>query len=254
MKRIVFATTLIALSSASAMAADLPARTYTKAPPIVASDWTGFYAGVNVGYGITDSAATSSVSPAPGVIFATTAGNVSAGGVIGGFQAGYNWQVAPTWVFGLEADIQGADQKGGISGSTILLGPNNFFATDSRLNYFGTVRARLGWLANPSTLLYATGGFAYGETELNLNRNLVSAGGLATSVSSRRTDTGWTVGGGLETKIWGNWTAKAEYLYVQLDNRSASVLDAGAGLTQIGSVDFKDHIVRVGVNYKFGNF
>ena len=157
---------------------------------------------------------------------------------------GYNWQFAPTWVFGLEADIQGSTQKGSV-GVFVPAGPA-FWTLESHLNYFGTARARLGFLATPSLLLYATGGLAWGETELNLTN---SVNGASSNASFNDTNTGWTVGGGIEGKITANWSAKAEYLYLDLGNKTGSVTLPTA--IHLGSVDFRDHIVRVGLNYHF---
>ena len=247
---------MVAISSAAAFAADLPARTYTKAPMVEpAWNWTGFYAGVNVGYGVTHSPTINTVAPAglPALTFNGNTADLSAAGVVGGAQIGYNWQFAPMWLLGVEADFQGADQHGKTSANdTFFLGAGNFNAVESRLNYFGTVRARLGWLPTQSTLIYVTGGLAYGETETTLSSNFVVAGGNINNVVVRNTDTGWTAGGGIETRLLGNWTAKAEYLYLDLGDNGTNYVNAGNRHT--GNVEFRDHIARAGLNYKFGNY
>ncbi len=129
-----------------------------------------------------------------------------------------------------------------------MAGGATFNNIEERLNWFGTVRARLGWLATPSTLLYATGGFAYGETQLIDVSNLGPI--LSTNVTSKGIGTGYAAGGGAETQLAGNWTAKAEYLYLDLGSRALFV-PGGGGVSRNTSVEFNDHIVRLGVNYRF---
>lgn len=197
-----------ALMSAPAIAADLGRPIY-KAPVAVAVPymmWNGFYIGGNVGYGW---------------------GRDRVGGVrsdidgfTGGGQIGYNWQFAPNWVFGVEADLQGSNIE------------SDFAGINSSLNMWGTVRGRIGYAFN-NVLLYGTGGFAYGRNELS------DALG-----SQSRMHTGHTWGGGLEYAFAPNWSAKVEYLYVNLGRENYS--DFGVSARN----DF--HTVRLGVNYRFG--
>ena len=263
MKSILAAATLIALGTVSATAADMAARPYTKAAPMMAPtwDWSGFYIGGNVGYGIsrspTDNALLAPTTPP--TLFLGSSSSASSDGVIGGGQIGWNRMFAPSWLFGIEADIQGADQKGrsvvDFSGLTGI--PGSFTAVESRLNWFGTVRGRLGWTATPETLLYVTGGYAYGETEVRNSSNLSLFGAPVLAGSSvKSVKDGWTVGGGIETRLWNsNWTAKAEYLYLDLGSQgTANLVGAAPNFIQASNVEFKDHIVRVGLNYKLGNW
>jgi outer membrane immunogenic protein len=260
MKSILTAAALIALGTVSASAADLAARPYTKAPMMAPTwDWSGFYIGGNVGYGIsrspTDSTLIAPTTP-PTVVLGTSS-PLSSDGVVGGGQIGWNKMFAPSWLFGIEADIQGADQKGTSTTRLDFLAPGQFASVESRLNWFGTVRARLGWTATPDTLLYVTGGYAYGEVETRNSSNLslfglpVPAGSSAKSVKD-----GWTVGGGVETRLWNsNWTAKAEYLYIDLGSQgTANLVGPAPNVSQVSNVDFKDHVVRVGLNYKLGGW
>lgn len=263
MKSILAAAALVALGTVSASAADLGARPYTKAAPMMAPtwDWSGFYIGGNVGYGISRSPTDNAliVPATPPVALFSTSGTNSADGVIGGAQIGWNRMFAPSWLFGIEADIQGADQKGT---STLDLSgfvgtPGTFASVESRLNWFGTVRGRLGWTATPETLLFVTGGYAYGEVETRNSSNLSLFGpGLPAGSSVKSVKDGWTVGGGIETRLWNsNWTAKAEYLYMDLGSQgTANLTGVAPNFTQASNVEFKDHIVRVGLNYKLGNW
>jgi len=132
-------------------------------------------------------------------------------GFVGGLQAGYNWQFSPNWVFGLEADITGTDMNDSIAG------------VHSHIDYLGTVRARLGYAVD-RTLFYGTGGVAF-------NRNAVA--GVHDS------DTGYTLGLGIEWAFGPNWSAKVEYAYYNFDN------NVTLGGTDISTVKF-------GLNYRFG--
>jgi outer membrane immunogenic protein len=165
------------------VAADLPARTYTKTPIYVdpGYNWPGFYIGGNIGYSWGRSRDTSSLSNGGSVHQLTSAGSSHLDGVVGGSQAGYNWQMQ-NWVWGLEADIQGTDEHGsrGFTCPTGVCTPSTILpgfvalvvvvpgaavpvALDQKIEWFGTVCGRAAVLVSPKVLLYATGGLAYGE-------------------------------------------------------------------------------------------
>src|ERR1700761_5932163 len=217
MKRILFGVASIAsMLATGALAADLP----LKAPPLPVAvfNWTGFYVGGNIGYSWGRSSDTSTVTNGPGTIFVTSGGSTNLDGIVGGGQIGYNWQMA-NWVWGLEADIQGTDEKGSrsfVCRAAVCLPPAALALPDinatlsQKIDWFGTVRGRAGILAAPQVLLYATGGLAYGEGKKN------ETGGLLNAFSTSTTNVGWTVGAGVEGVIGGGWTAKLEYLYVDL--------------------------------------
>jgi outer membrane immunogenic protein len=281
-----------------ALAADLPLKApYTKAPVMVApvADWTGWYIGGNVGWG-----GNSSISGTESVVSGTAFPVIGAGtvlygspnsfkldpsGVIGGAQAGYNWQVSPMAVLGIEADIQGADVKGSLNcvlscGAPHITAPTPGFlagfpvvfsndAYSSKINWFGTVRGRVGYTNGPA-LFYLTGGLAYGEVEragsvTGITQN--GAGGSTRNTftgayDNKSTRTGWTVGLGGEAKIASTaWTIKGEYLYVDLGKNSDSFsTNFISGNPATGQAAFRtdtstnrENIVRVGVNYHFYN-
>ena len=267
MKKMFLTTAALLISASAVSAADLAARPYTNAPPTIEPlwNWSGFYIGGNVGYAVshsqTDQALidpAGSIAAAPTVVLSSS-GSGSADGVVGGGQIGWNTMVAPTVLLGVEADIQAANQKGQITTTPGFIAPGAFLAVESRLNWFGTVRGRLGWTATPGTLLYVTGGYAYGQVETRNSSSVPGAldgGNVLAGSRARSVKDGWTVGGGIETRLWNsNWTAKAEYLYMDLGNQGSSN-DLGARIpgTHLSNVDFKDHIVRVGLNYKLGAY
>jgi outer membrane immunogenic protein len=253
-------------ATSAASAADLAARPYTKAPVMVEPvyNWTGFYIGGNVGYSWGRSSDTSTLTNGAGAVLFTSADRANMDGVIGGGQIGYNWQVQ-NWVWGLEADIQGSGQKGSraylcptgvctppFGVIAVFPGPAVPVSLDQKLEWFGTVRGRVGVLATPQVLFYATGGLAYGEV-----KNTATIGLVPVSFSNSDTRVGYTVGAGVEGVIGGNWTAKLEYLWVDLGRTSgsfATTLGAlgGGVLASNYSSRITDNIVRVGVNYKFG--
>jgi outer membrane immunogenic protein len=256
------AVSTIALTQIAA-AADLPVNAPVyKAPPAVAAPlWTGFYAGVNVGYSWGRSSTDGTLTRATtGALIGTGSGDIDLNGIIGGGQIGYNWQIT-NWVLGVEADIQGSGQKGSLSAVCVGCGdgPSNITTTlDQKLTWFGTVRGRLGVTVTPTILAYATGGLAYGEVTTDATISGPTAIGPGSSTfSASTTQAGWTIGGGVEGIIARNWTAKIEYLYMDLGTVSGGpyttpILGANrAPVSASFSSRVTDNIVRVGVNYKF---
>jgi outer membrane immunogenic protein len=258
----------LAVSAGSAIAADLPS---TKAPilppPPPPPMWTGFYVGLNAGYGWEDrsNVAVATFSPFLGSTFVGTGALAnSADGFIGGGQIGYNYQFGNNFLVGIEADIQGvAGSNGGGARSFSVAGPWAGVISGSKaLDYLGTVRGRIGYLFTPTLLLYGTGGLAYGQANLNAGVvQTVNAFSGATSLSFSDTRVGWTAGGGVEWLFLPQWSAKVEYLYYDLGSVAAasslSVTDGATtalvGVTQ-ASARFNGHVVRAGVNYHFNLF
>jgi outer membrane immunogenic protein len=258
----------ISLITTGALAADLPARApvYTKAPEMVpVYDWTGFYIGGNLGYSWGRSSDTSTVTNGVGTILFTSANQSDLNGIVGGGQIGYNWQMQ-NWVFGLEADIQGTGEKGSLGFTcpqstctptfgqiAVFPGPAVPVALSQKIDWFGTVRGRIGFLATPQVLLYATGGLAYGEVDSSAVIGLAATPFGTVS----HTDFGWTVGAGVEGMIGGNWTARLEYLYIDLGRVNGAFTTTigalgGGSVIENFSSRVTDNILRVGVNYKFG--
>ena len=263
---------LVALVAGSpALAADLPARMYSKVPAPMLSpayNWSGFYVGVHAGYGFGDNDTVSTVGQPPlGTLPPTNILNVTGGarpgsvgldrdGFVGGGQIGYNWQTGPNWVFGFETDISYTDFNTSRTVITSpLAGPGSLSNTfSSNMDYFGTVRGRLGYSWD-RTMVYATGGLAYARIE-NSAQFTGTAGQLQFVASSDRTKTGYTVGGGIEHAFSPNWSMKAEYLYYDLGSNTLAVNvipgSLGGGTGYDTRFDHDGHIVRAGLNYKFG--
>ena len=206
----------------SAVAADMPRRAapapVTKAPAYMPYNWTGFYLGINGGYGWGNS----SFSGIPG-----TGDFDVKGGLVGG-TLGYNWQAGRA-VFGLETDLAWS----GMNGSAAC----GAFTCNTENNYLGTVRGRIGY-AWDRFMPYVTGGLAYGD---------IKAGTTGFAMASD-TRFGWTLGVGAEFAIAGPWTAKLEYLYADLGDVTCG---AGCSPTPPQTVDFTANIVRAGINYRF---
>lgn len=228
-----------ALLVGQAQAADAPLK--AKAPPALttptsAYTWTGLYAGVNVGLGAGQYNYPFTAGPVAG------SATLQSSGVLGGGQIGYNYQFAPLWVAGVETDIQGSNIRDTVSAATNFGGGN----AGTQLNYFGTLRGRVGYLVTPNMLLYATGGWAYGGTTSSVSGAIL---GFALSGSFNDTQSGWTVGGGLEY-AFNNWiSAKAEYLYLDLGTNtitSGTLLGVPFTLSEHPTV----HTLKVGLNFK----
>jgi outer membrane immunogenic protein len=270
MKRILFTVSAIALalSAGSAFAADLPSRKEAPVyipPPPPPPLWTGFYGGLNIGGGWDANGGQSGASayydptfsiganPFPAVgpnLFFLPNGNTlgSQGGVVGGAQVGYNFQFNQ-FVIGAETDFQGTSLSGGGNNAPLTLFPTPYVYPGSTNSYltpvgaitganvslpwFGTVRGRAGYLVTPTFLLYGTAGFAYGSVD---------------AFSFNNTRTGWTAGGGVEWMFAPHWSAKAEYLYVDLSSNGTT---GTFGWTYGQNFHPQLNVVRVGVNYHF---
>ncbi len=263
---------IAAIAAGAAGAADLPAAYRPPVKAVVAPPaptWTGFYIGGNVGYGWDNhssgvSAASTDPALAPALAAILAAGSYpaslspSAKGVIGGGQVGYNWQLASQGLIGLEADLQGSGIKGSAPQS---LSPALFDMTSTgvtkSIDWFGTVRGRLGLLVTPQWLLYGTGGFAYGQaksgfTTTDLTGGCVAGGTLCAAGSSSGVRTGWTAGAGAEAMLTPNWSVKVEYLYVDLGSSALSIPSSTIpAIVFSTSTPFREQIARVGVNYHF---
>ena len=213
---------LVALAAAGpALAADLSVAPIYKAPPAppVAPiyNWSGFYLGVNGGGDWGRSR------------WDSTGGFNVSGGMIGG-TAGYNWQVGRA-VFGVEGDADWTS----LQGSTT----NNCLAgCSTNSDWLATVRGRVGY-AFDRFLPFVTGGLAVGDIR-------ATTPGFA---GMTQTNAGWTAGGGFEFALTNNWTAKAEYLHVDLGNMNCGF---NCGATSPNNVSLRENVVRAGVNYRFG--
>jgi outer membrane immunogenic protein len=227
--------------------------------------WTGFYAGVNGGYGWfnNETFTLDTFVTATGQDFRTVKGNVFLDGAFGGGQIGYNWQfpggfkdVPSNWVIGIAADLQGPGIKG--SGAHIdTLAANGIVGTRTGsatvdVDCFGTVRGRLGYAAGP-TLIYGTGGLAYGGVNAHYKFS-DTFGPNSGSTGRSSVETGWVAGGGIERKLSPAWSIEAEYQYIDLGTvtRSGPLLTLPT-YTMKGETDVNFSTVRAGINYHFGS-
>jgi outer membrane immunogenic protein len=234
-------TSVVAFASANA--ADMyraPAAGGYKDTPYVTEDWAGFYAGVNGGGAWSEFSDKFALTPF---------GGIDPQGGFGGGQIGYNWQGIwhPHLVLGVEADIQGAGIE---DKATFSVTPFK-----SSLDYFGTVRGRLGYAFGPS-LLYATGGFAYGGIDNEIGVLVLTKNGIvAETAKNTGTATGYTVGGGIEYKFNSAWSVKAEYQFINLGRNDPEFRGVNLCTVSAGALKCEDdafHTARVGLNYHFG--
>jgi outer membrane immunogenic protein len=278
-------TWLLALATCAAgLILDGPTETWAQpVSPAPTYSWTGVYVGANAGYGWGNASGdTVSGDPASALFLSQTFSSSFAssfrqsGGFVGA-QAGYNWQFSGNWVGGFEADLQAAHIAGSNS-NVVFLNPGSFGTSfpfdlnaERNLEWFGTVRGRLGVLATPNLLVYGTAGLAYGKTETSGSVVLANgtvaytAGGFGFKCSGpatcyagsgSQTSTGWAAGAGFEDRLSRNLTAKLEYLHVDLGGQTLTLnspLPSTSGVS-VGHVFNREQvdIIRFGLNYQFG--
>jgi outer membrane immunogenic protein len=277
---------LLMFGTAGAAADELPNRpSFYILGPTSTLPWTGLYLGINGGYGWAHSGITAladdpaaAAGTCGGVGHGTCispGGFLEYGGTFGG-QIGYDWQINPLWLTGIETDYQWADFRSGtalpfhlgeVGGTSMLV--------NEAVQSFGTLRIRMGVIPINSLLLYGTGGFAYGHVNTNFsvpNPNIASAtslsrGGFSYSCtdggpacfagSSSDMEVGWTIGGGGEVRLTNNLTFMTEVLYVQLGAPSGTAI-AESPLPGTAASSFTDSfssvrliVARGGFNYRF---
>ena len=278
MKKTLLLTAAMVSMAGAALAADLPSRkAEPMLPPPPPPMWNGFYAGLNAGYNFgtnTNSYSQNWGFPdAAGIVWAdpiamdgVASNNQS--GFMGGAQFGYNYQWSNNILLGVETDIQGTNTRGagrtagavidpvdgvGIVGSSQIQGG---------VDYLGTVRGRIGYLWNPTLLVYGTGGFAYGGAYANVGQVAGNTENQLWLGGGQRSQllTGWTAGGGVEWMFMPNWSLKAEALYWDLGRmnvETAAISPALAAATGGGvawgrsSVNYSGITARAGINYHF---
>jgi outer membrane immunogenic protein len=245
-------------------AADLPVKAPPPPPAAVAAlSWTGFYVGGHAGYGWGEDGGMSFTDFFPGA-FATSFGlgqtprfvGVDPQGAIGGGKIGYNLQVTPQWVLGLQADLSASSIKGsgtynfaGIPGG--VPAPATTHVAQS-LDWLSTIRGRVGY-AFDRLLVFGTGGLAFGavksDFEINYGAGLAT---VANSVSSTRS--GWSAGAGAEYKLDARWSASVEWLHYDLGQVNVQAPEVLFGVPQtfglIGTTVTKGDVVSAALNYK----
>jgi outer membrane immunogenic protein len=292
MKRILLALSALAIGTAAASAADIAPK-YTKAPPPPPPPpciWCGFYIGLNGGWVgssgnnnnfVAQHFENDETPQFTNIFVGNGLNSQNTSGGFGGGQIGYNWVFpggyggggyggASGWFVGVEADIQGASVHrnsptlffSDAENNGILGGPDTgTFNADSRLDWFGTLRGRLGWATGP-VLFYGTGGLAYGGVRNNLLVTFHDGDSGLNAVSlnnfnNNNTRWGWVAGVGIEWMFAPNWSLKGEYQYIDLGSvthtASAFTNDLGdiEGNIATRTQNFRFNTVRVGINYHF---
>src|SRR5262245_8023818 len=230
MKKTILGSALLAALAGPALAADMPARPYAKAPaytaPAVVYNWTGFYVGGHLG----------------GAFAGDNGLQSNDARFLGGVQAGADYQFAPNWVLGAEA------QYSWLSGGTNnnLVFPAGTVVNGRLADQIGSVTGRIGYTWGPG-LIYAKGGYAWRDGNTIGVAN--AAGVPQPFTTSGNSKDGYTVGAGLEYLFAPNWSAKAEYQYYNFGNTTLTTAPVAAVGMRFRN---DEHSVKVGVNYRFG--
>jgi outer membrane immunogenic protein len=279
MKLVLASTVAMGLAAGAAAAADAPPPRIVKATPIAhLSSWTGWYLGSDVGLRATttDVNTTAAALGPDSLLFpgTPTSAPVNGAGFRFGGYLGYNLQFAPQWVTGVEAGIGFADSKTTLNG---FLLPGPFPLTTAagkdtfslRSTWDGSLRGRFGFLATPRSLLYFTGGLAWQHVEATISAPTCLTfffgsclpPGFNDGMSA--TKTGWTIGGGFESVLWGNWIARAEYRYADLGTATFSTSNTVIVPLIVGPTPepfttshderLRTHTAAFGLAYKFGD-
>jgi outer membrane immunogenic protein len=264
------------VASLPVVAADMPLKAPPPAAPV--ANWTGVYVGANLG-GAWQRADTSLGPAAGGFVNNSSftfgalpsASSQDSSGILGGITLGYNVQRGAL-VYGIEGDAMGAHLSAtSTANSAILAFPLLATSTTTETDWLATVRGRLGWLVSPDTLLYGTGGVAFGGTKGSTSitpttppppsaPSTCATNAFCSTGSASGTQTGWAAGVGAERRFWGSWSAKIEYLHYDLGSfaytaNEASTAPAFAAAAGTPNVNVNTHvsgdIVRAGVNFHF---
>ncbi len=272
MKMTAAAGLALALVGGSAFAADLPSRKAAPvyAPPAPAFSWNGLYGGVNIGYGWSASSFESGSLAYPGTAIGSAwNGSNDINGVLGGGQIGYNYQISPWLVVGVEADIQAADINSqsnvAVAGFPASSARSTSINSAKSVDWFGTVRGRVGVTlpSMPNLLVYGTGGFAYGD--VNHTLSIADASPAAVVIGRANyfdTATGWTAGGGVEWSpaAFPAWSVKVEYLYTDLGSTNLGALGtlsapaSASPFVATHSSPTRFNTIRAGLNWHFNPF
>jgi outer membrane immunogenic protein len=218
-------------------------------------NWTGLYVGLQAGGGWSDDDTAVNFLPTPALFFASPfTFSPDGDGWLGGAQIGFNLQTG-VWVLGIEGDLAytSIDSQGTVApilspGGVPLAG--TFHTSSTEMNWFGTLRLRSG-VAFDRFVLYVTGGLAAAGLDF---ATTVAGPGIAYTATASDTATGWTMGTVLELALAPNWSVKAEYLFYDLGNTTliASPVPANPPFQTATTFDTSGHIVRFGLNYRFG--
>jgi outer membrane immunogenic protein len=231
------------------IAADMPARARPAPLPVAApTTWSGFYIGGTVGGGV------SSLPVHDQDCFLCTlpSEDFKKAGFVGGGHIGYNWQVGPSFLLGVEADFNWGTFKAKDTVCLCAIEGEDRWSLASKIDYFGTIRGRAG-LISGSALAYVTGGAAYARIKSSFTVTDDDSGAIEVFANDSSTHWGVAVGAGVEYMAGTNWVFRAEYLYLDFLKKNFEISDVDTGPTgfRLGkSADM--HIARIGLSYKFG--
>jgi outer membrane immunogenic protein len=231
-KLLIGAAALAGLSGTAALAADLPAGTYSKAPayvPAVIYNWTGFYIGGHIGGDWRNSN-----------VF-----NSNNGQFIAGVQGGADYQFAQSWVMGVEANYSFKTSNNNNGYAFVAPGGAGLVSNNSASNGLGSVTGRVGWTWGPG-LLYVKGGYGFRD---NGNSVAVTVAGAPVPFIYNRSQDGYTVGAGLEYMFTQNWSGKLEYQYFNFGN--SQFVAGPVALVGLGSYHSNEQTFKAGINYRF---
>ncbi|WP_349368848.1 outer membrane protein [Salinarimonas sp.] len=254
MTRMLLLSGVLIAAPFATQAADLP-PVAAPAPFVAPFSWTGFYAGVNAGYGWGDADVLS--TPLPVGVFNTfpvTRGSYDTDGFVGGIQIGYNQQLSSV-VLGVEADVNFSGIEGSVSNP--LTGGGRVFRVETEIDWFATLRARLGFVPAERLMVYATAGAMMADVTDTTRVQLALGGAIVPQVNYLGSESdvrfGWTVGGGAEYAFTDALSLKAEYLYFDLGENTviASPQAANPPFQFSHEIEHTGHIARVGLNYRF---
>lgn len=290
LKLLLFAAIGIAIGVGDASAADLPVKAYTS--PVPAYSWTGLYVGGEAG--LRSTSADPSVSSATLTTFGTPPINLlvspscDSPGLFGvnpgpcppagpsldtaGFRVGpyvgYNWQFGPQWVAGVEEDWAWANQSKTVNGAFYPGGalgfipgtPNASFSIQT--TWDASIRGRVGYLVTPEILIYSTGGAAWMHVQASstcptgVGQACSPGAAVPAVITDSTTRLGWTIGGGIEAHLWGNWLVRGEYRYTDYGTWTNNDLRtfelAATTLAVADSLRLKTNTVMLGLAYHFG--
>jgi outer membrane immunogenic protein len=290
MKKLATVIAVAGLIGTPALAADMPVKGPPSPPPVPVYNWTGWYAGVNAGasFGrvktdfnapVTVAGTFNGVAQPLGTFDFAGSDRTYPDGFMGGGQIGYNWQLSPIWVVGLEADFQGAIEKDRSALTNTFSRTVGVLAWDgstvldyqTKIDWFGTVRGRIGYVwGNGEVMSYVTGGLAYGKVDVE-GTSTVTVGAPVSGIPAitqafghNAVNTGWVLGYGTEGRLaTPGWTYKIEALYMDLGHLDAVGL-GGSSTNTSGNITaaptagpvtthshFTDGILRAGLNYQF---
>jgi outer membrane immunogenic protein len=257
--------------AAPALAADLQPKLVKAPAPIPVSTWDGFYFGASVGWEQTSSKWNTTCFTAIGQcpdnnfpVDASSPHTFNNSGARVGAYFGVNWQVAPAWLVGVEADVGFNDKTSkvtGIVGCTINCGAfagtgitPAFDSTSIRTSWDGSLRVRAGYLLTPAFLVYGTGGLAERMIDANVTCNGATSPWCTfndNQTFSNHLQTGWTIGGGLEWKALNNVVLRGEYRYSDYGTWSPTFFQGSADELH-AKIDSHTHMALFGVSYLFG--